>query len=234
MKLYCIVTPSHQPLFKRFFLPSLDTKTFELHSYTLDQAGTGDFLTKDWKSCIQFKLIKIIESIQTNPGAIIVWSDVDIQFFGLQPDHILSYFRPDIDFVAQRWSYKNQDVCGGFYAIRCSTKMRDFFYEVVELTSRETNGNEQPAINLALRKSSPGIKWRCFGREFYSRSHGIHIPAQAIMHHATCLVEGDAVNQKVSLLAQLQSFERWNYLTKQLYILQQIPGSVRRRFGLAK
>jgi hypothetical protein len=230
MKIFCVVTPSHQLLYDRFFLPSLDARTFELHPYTLDQTGTGEFLAEDWKSCIQFKLAKIIESIEKNPDSIIIWSDVDIQFFGLQPDRILSYFQPDADFVAQRWSYRSEEVCGGFYAIRCSSKMQDFFHEVGAHTANETGGNEQPAINWALQRSSIKIKWSFFGREFYARSHGICIPAGALIHHATCLVPGNAVNQKISLLTQLEDFEQWSRFRKRVYVLQQIPAAIRRRF----
>jgi hypothetical protein len=56
MKVYCVVTPSHQPLYERFFLSSLDRKSFELFPYTLNQKGAGEFLADDFKRCIQFKL----------------------------------------------------------------------------------------------------------------------------------------------------------------------------------
>jgi hypothetical protein len=231
MKVYCVVTPSHQPLYERFFLSSLDRKSFELYAYTLDQKGAGEFLAEDFKRCIQFKLAKIIESIQRNHNAVIVWSDVDIQFFGLQPRHILAYFDPGTDFVVQRWSLADEDACGGFYSIRCSPKMEDFFSEITALTADTTDGNEQVAINLALKSASVQINWRLFGREFYSRSHGIQVPSNALMHHATCLASGDAVKQKMSLLAGLQEFQRWNYLTKQYYILRQLPAALRRRLA---
>ena len=231
MKIYCVITPSHRPLFERFFLSSLDRTSFELSAYTLDQKGAGEFLADDFKRCIRFKLEKIIESIQGNSDAVIVWSDVDIQFFGLQPRHILAYFRPGTDFVAQRWSLGNDTVCGGFYCIRCSAKMEDFFNEIMYLTADKTDGNEQEAINLALKTAPVRISWRLFGREFYSRSHGIHVPSNTLMHHATCLASGDAVNQKTALLAELQEFQRWNYLTKQIHILRQIPAALKRRIA---
>jgi hypothetical protein len=229
MKLYAVVTPSHRQLYERFFVSSLDNRAFELNAYPLEQDGAGEFLADDFKSCIRFKLQKILESIHQNPGAILIWSDIDIQFFRLQPAHVLSYFDAATDFVAQRWSLASDEICGGFYAIQCSPRMYDFFIEVSNLTRDSTGGNEQDAINLALKTSPLRVRWRFFGPEFYSRSHGIRIPPNALLHHATCIVPYDHVNQKIWLLAQLQNFHRWHPLKKRLYVLQQLPGAVKRK-----
>jgi Nucleotide-diphospho-sugar transferase len=231
MKLFCVVTPSHQVLYERFFLPSLDTNAFELHAHFLEQAGAGDFLADDFKNCIRFKLDKITESIQENPDAIVVWSDIDIQFFGLRPSHILSYFDSEEDFVGQRLSRSTEEVCGGFYAIRCSPKMDEFFNDVRELTRKETGGNEQDAMNLALKTSRIRLNWRLFGLEFYSRTQGVRIPFNAVLHHATCVSSKDYINQKVLLLARLQNFNHWSSLRKQLYVLQEVPGVLKRKLA---
>jgi hypothetical protein len=231
MKLYTVITPSHRSLYERFFLPSLDTDAFDLIPRSLDQGGAGEFLADDFKNCIRFKLMKILESIEENSGAIVVWSDIDIQFFRLRPAHILSYFDPTTDFVAQRWSLASNEICGGFYAIRCSPRMYEFFIQVSNLTRGRTAGNEQDAINLALQTSRPLINWRRFGPEFYSRSHGIRIPPDALLHHATCVVPSDYINQKIALLTQLQDFDQWNPVEKRLYVLRQIPGALKRKFA---
>jgi hypothetical protein len=230
MKLFAVVTPSHRSLYERFFLPSLDTSAFELNACLLEQDGAGEFLADDFKNCIQFKLQKILESIHQNSGAILVWSDVDIQFFGLQPDHILSYFDEETDFVAQHWSLASDEICGGFYAIQSSPRMYDFFTEVSNLTRDSTGGNEQDAINLALKTSPLSVRWGFFGPEFYSRSHGIRIPSNALLHHATCVIPHDYVNQKISLLTQLQNFDQWHPVQKHLYVLKQLPGALKRKF----
>jgi hypothetical protein len=231
MKLYAVVTPSHRPLYERFFLPSLDTKVFEFHPYQLEQVGAGAFLADDFKSCIRFKLEKILDSIQQNPGAILVWSDIDMQFFGLQPAHILAYFDKGTDFVAQRWSYTSDEICSGFYAIRSSPKMYDFFLQVNDLTNGEAAGADQEAINMALKSSPIRLQWRFFGPEFYSRSHGIRIPPTALLHHATCVAPSDYVNQKISLLTNLQNFNHWHPLKKRLYVFHQLPGALKRKFS---
>jgi Nucleotide-diphospho-sugar transferase len=233
MKVFCVVTPSHKILYERFFLPSLDTESFELCSSFLDQEGNGDFLADDFKNCIRFKLTKIIESIQNSPDAIIVWSDIDLQFFGLKPNHISSYFEPDFDFVAQRLNNRDPQVCGGFYAIRCSERTLKFFEQVEEITRSQTGGNEQDAINLVLSASSPKISWRFFGPEFYARTHGISIPVNAVLHHATGLVPGNAVQHKILLLEQLEDFEKWGNIRRRLFGWRQVPASLKRKLAAA-
>jgi hypothetical protein len=231
MKLYCVVTPSHRSLYEQFFIRSLDRSAFELHDLWLEQEGDGEFLADDFKSCIRFKLAKIRESIGQNQGEIILWSDIDIQFFGLQPEHILAYFDPKTDFVAQRLNSHDSVICGGFYAIRCSRKMWDFFERITQVTQEETNGNEQEAINSVLTIAPRSIDWRLFGSEFYARTHGIRIPRDALLHHATCVVPGDSIKQKTKMLQALQHFEHWNPLKKSFYTLQQLPAALRRKWG---
>jgi hypothetical protein len=231
MRIFCVVTPSHKVLYERFFLPSLDQDSFELHSSFLDQEGSGEFLADDFKNCIRFKLAKILESIENNSGAIIIWSDVDLQFFGLRPSNISSYFEPGYDFIAQRLNYRDASVCGGFYAIRCSGQALDFFHQVEELTLSTTRGNEQDAINLVLGSGSSKIKWGFFGREFYARTHGIGIPINAVLHHATGLVPGNAVHNKTRLLGQLEHFEKWSNIRRRLFIFQQAPASLTRKLS---
>jgi len=226
--MFCVVTPSHQELFDQFFLPSLDTKLFELVSYQLAQEGTGEFLGDDFVRCIQFKLTKILESIEQNENELIVWSDVDIQFFGLKPEHITKYFQNEEDLVAQRLTLTGNHACGGFYALRCSAKTHGFFVAVDKVTIELTRGNEQEAINLLLQQDS-SLRWNLFGPEFYARSQGVRIPPNALLHHATNVTPGDAILKKARALTELRGFDKWNPTRKQLYVLaHQVPALIRK------
>jgi Nucleotide-diphospho-sugar transferase len=208
--LYVVITPSHRVLFDRFFLPSLDQTQFVLHAAELDQAGDGEFLADDFKRCILFKLDEIITSISRHDGQVIIWSDIDIQFFGMQAADILKPFeQPGLQFAAQRLNQETDLACGGFYAIRCCSESLDFFRAVRETTVSETHGNEQEAINLLLRRPE-ALHWQLLDARFYARSHGVRMPCPVVMHHATCILPGDAVRQKIKLLSELENYHQWS------------------------
>ncbi len=218
MKLHCCYTPSHRVLYERFFRPSLDASEFRLVPSELTQTGEGEFLAEDFKAAIAFKLRRIIESIRENMGEIIAWSDVDIQFFGLKRSHVLAYFEPETDLAIQKLHPREGAVCGGFYAIRCSEKTALFFEKTLEITSAETNGNEQDALNLLLGEIPAPLNWKFLGPEFYARTHGLRIPGNAVLHHATCILPGDHVRQKTALLSALEGYEKWGRSRRQAYL----------------
>jgi nucleotide-diphospho-sugar transferase len=230
--IYVVITPSHRVLFNDFFLPSLDQEQFNLQSLELDQTGAGEFLADDFKRCILFKVEQIIASIRRHEGQIIVWSDIDIQFFAMKADDILAPFRDaSLQFAAQRLNKKSDVVCGGFYAIRCCRETADFFEAVLDATVHKTQGNEQDAINLLLR--SPGaLHWQLLGSQFYARSHGALLPPNLVLHHATCILPGDAVRQKIKLLSELENHHRWSLLRHILFQCKVLAKSLLRACGL--
>lgn len=232
LPIYAVVTPSHRVLYERFFLPSLDQNEFELFALDLEQEGKGEFLADDFKRCILFKIEQIIASIKKHTGEIILWSDVDIQFFGLKSSHLLQAFEDQtLQFRIQRLLADGDEGCGGFYAIRCNAEMLSFFESVLHTTIHETNGNEQDAINVLLRRDkAPG--WQFLGPEFYARTHGVWIPDDALIHHATCIVAGDAVTQKTRLLSDLADFHQWSAFKRGLFRLTSVFKALMRRLGL--
>lgn len=204
--IYVVITPSHRVLFDQFFLPSLDQTQFKLHVFELDQAGDGEFLADDFKRCILFKLDQIIASIIRHKQQVIVWSDIDIQFFNMKAADISTHFHESpLQFAAQRLNKHSTDVCGGFYALRCSEEMLDFFTAARNATVHETDGNEQDAINLLLRRPA-APQWKLLNSQFYARTHGAWLPSGLVMHHATCILPGDAVRQKIKLLSELENY----------------------------
>ncbi|OYW76677.1 MAG: hypothetical protein B7Z37_07700 [Verrucomicrobia bacterium 12-59-8] len=230
--LYVVITPSHRVLYDRFFLPSLDHTQFDLHALELDQAGDGEFLADDFKRCILFKVDEIITSISRHEGQVIIWSDIDIQFFGMLAADILGPFeQPGLQFVAQRLNKKTDHACGGFYAIRCCRESLDFFRAVRRATVSETQGNEQDAINLLLRRPE-ALHWQLLGDHFYARSHGVRMPWPVVMHHATCIQPGDAVRQKIKLLHELENYHHWSVPRRVLFQCKAFAKAALRRCGL--
>jgi hypothetical protein len=232
LPLYVVITPSHRVLFDDFFLPSLDQEQFELQSLELDQSGAGEFLADDFKRCILFKVEQIIASISRHAGQVIVWSDIDIQFFGMKSADIMAPFQDTaLQFAAQRLTKRADEVCGGFYAIRCCRETLDFFVAVREATLHQTHGNEQDAINLLLQPPA-ALHWQLLGPRFYARSHGAWLPPDLVMHHATCILPGDAVRQKIKLLSELKNHHRWSVLRHVLFQCKVLAKSLLRACGL--
>ena len=87
MKLICCFTQSHERLLNEWFLPSLEDN-YQIQVYKCDVKGNGNYMEKDWSEAVLFKSQKIIESIQVNFGDVIVYSDVDVQFFNLTEKEI--------------------------------------------------------------------------------------------------------------------------------------------------
>jgi len=231
MPIYAVITPSHRVLYERFFLPSLNTEEFELHALDLEQKGNGEFLADDFKRCILFKVEQIIASILRHPGQIILWSDVDIQFFGLTAAKVRAIFSEEtLDYAVQRLTSKTDEACGGFYALRCSPVMLSFFQAVMQSTMHETEGNEQNAINLLLHRSG-APKWQLMGPEYYARTHGVWLPKNAVIHHATCIVAGDAVKQKTELLEQLADFNHWSITRRGWFRITSVFKALLRKTG---
>jgi hypothetical protein len=75
----------------------------------------------------------------------------------------------------------NSDVvgrCGGFFALRSSTKMREFFKEVLRRLKKHTDENvsfqtsEQSTINTLLVERKD-ISWKYLSEKYYT--HGLYI-----------------------------------------------------------
>jgi hypothetical protein len=229
--IYAVITPSHRVLYEKFFLPSLNQDHFELHALDLEQEGKGEFLADDFKQCILFKVEQIIASIKRHEQEIIVWSDVDIQFFGLTATKMRAPFKNDkLLFAVQRLARGRNDVCGGFYALKCNEQTLRFFEEVLNTTIHETNGNEQDALNLLLQKEG-APEWEFLGPEFYARTHGVWVPRNSVIHHATCIVHGDAVLQKVNLLQGLNHFHQWSITRRFIFRISSLAKALLRKFG---
>jgi hypothetical protein len=230
--IYAVITPSHRVLYEEFFLPSLNQDDFELHALDLEQEGKGEFLADDFKQCILFKVEQIIASIKRHQQEIIVWSDVDIQFFGLTANKMLAPFKNDkLLFAVQRLARGRNDVCGGFYALKCNEQTLRFFEKVLDATIHETNGNEQDALNLLLQKEG-APEWEFLGPEFYARTHGVWLPRNSVIHHATCIVPGDAVLQKLNLLRGLNHFHQWSNTRRLIFRLSSLAKALLRKIGL--
>ena len=89
MKIYTIYSQSHKELYENHFLPSLP-EGFELHTKEIEQeCATGSYYKDGWDKTCYKKVQYYKEICEQNQGETYVFSDVDIQFFGLTPEDLL-------------------------------------------------------------------------------------------------------------------------------------------------
>lgn len=172
----------------------------------------------------------IAQSVRDNLGDIIIWSDIDIQFFDFHPAEIVLGMEGDqLDLLFQELKPGLGLACGGFYAVRCSERTAEFFRRVVEVTRDQMNGFDQDAINLLLREGFSGVRHGFLPRRYYARIHGFVPPRDLALHHATCVTPGASVQQKLDLLGQIDWMMKAPRWRRPMYVaLNFFPALLRR------
>ena len=118
MKLLSIYTDETKILKDEWFLKTLKDK-WELNIKYLEEKeqGDGDFGSPLWYYCCRKKVEFIIEAIRNNWNSIILWADIDMQFFG-ECTGIIEKTMEGNDIACQTWCAKNRTANTGFMAIR--------------------------------------------------------------------------------------------------------------------
>lgn len=230
--LYCCYTEAHAVLFREYFVPSL-TNNVIVHALRIDLAGPGDFLSTEFLDCIRRKIDLIIGSIDSHPGEIIIWSDIDIVLFGDIEQDIRAIFqqRPDLDMAFQREGFHTKDVNSGFIAMRCNASTKRFFEKVKETMLANPEKNEQPVANELLSGDEHLVTWDYLPLVYMARSHGWP-PAYGPLkiYHANCTAGADGIKQKQVQFAELKKFQPYAK-TKVCIVTPEIVGP-RRNSGI--
>lgn len=207
MKIFCLLTPSHELLFHSYFRPTLPAG-FDLRVVRSSGAGQGDFLGVDWSAAMMEKGVATCESLRQNRGEIIVWSDVDLQFFALQPEDLGALLEESgRDILFQReWADDRQEVNGGFFVCRCNDAVIALFDAVLEDMRALAEPRNQPAINARLARQPPAVAWGYLPLSFYAWTHGWPPPADLTLHHANGTVGRNGVPRKIAQLEEVRAF----------------------------
>jgi hypothetical protein len=152
MKLLTVYSPSHRVLFDGFFLPSVQRYGIgmELEALVCDQHGLGDYYTAGWNRAMQDKISAIVLAMTGMDGRTILYSDVDVQWFGEIVPGIEAALTGH-DLAAMR---DGDAVCAGFLAIRVSPTTRDLFCAVWAALQRSAGYvGDQQILNRLLAAS---------------------------------------------------------------------------------
>jgi len=206
MKLISVYTSSHTELKDKWFLPSVKDK-FEIEFHLYESNGAGIYMEPDWTEAVLFKSAVIIQSIRDNPGEILIYSDVDIEFFRPVWDRIRDAIKSS-DIVCQLDDpYGN--LCTGFFAMRANRLTLQLWEQVHEAV--KTERRNQPAFNRII-KTIHDLRYGYLPVEFFgagtfrpirwSVGDRIYIPERPVMFHANWTIGPE---NKKTLLRQVKS-----------------------------
>lgn len=188
IKLFTIYTDETVAL-KRNFVKTI-RDDWELHiSYwgTIGEGG-GNTGTSGWYRLLRKRIAFLIEKIRENDNQIIVWSDIDIQFFGKCEAYIHRTIQErDIVFqseCSERWPRK--EINGGFAVMRCNPRTLSLYESVLQSDLENLPLGDQSAINDILKENRMGLRWDVLPRQFWAPSHGDDPPPDIVLHHANC------------------------------------------------
>jgi len=225
MNLFCCFTPAHEVLFKEYFLPSVP-EGFSVRPTRFDIEGAGDFLSAEFIRCICRKVELILESIREHSGGVIVWSDIDIQFFDVSPEALLSHLG-EHDIAFQREGPRVPDVNTGFFVCRCNARTLGFFERVKEGLERDPRTNEQYVANRLLGRN-PDLLWAYLPPGYYARTHGWPPPRGLALYHANATPGKGGVAMKIAQFRELAFLHRFRPLALAVTGVKYAPKRIRR------
>jgi Nucleotide-diphospho-sugar transferase len=222
MNILTVITPSHERLYREFFLKNLpaDATVLEKH---LQSSGDGSYLSDDWQNGVTAKLKWALEYLDHSElGSLFVLSDIDILLYpALSMTHLESeIYGPDLDILFQRESAKPEchEVNTGFYIARNTAYVRNLLTTALELCEQSATKNDQIAINRILEPADFNVKWGLLPICYYARSQGFPPPRDLVLHHANCT---HSVEQKISQLRHVEIYNR-SSVGRGLLILREI------------
>ena len=185
--MYSICTKEFRVLEKHFFNTLKDD--WEMHIEFFPRGGS--FQTDEWYAITRRKIQILINAISSNWGHVIVWCDLDIQFFKSCSNTIHQCLE-NKDIAFQCESFEAFEKCldckinSGFMAIRCNESALSFFGKILKIDFSRLPYGDQSAINTILLQEPELIRWTVFPDKVWAMSQGGWPPEDIILHHANC------------------------------------------------
>lgn len=134
MKLVYACSPSHDVLRDTIFLPTL-RDPWELIEIRVEVPGNGDFRSDGFYEAVAVRTRRYVELVRRFAGEIIVFSDVDIQWFQPVQADLLREME-DLDMVFQRDHATKRKVNVGFFALRANARSLDLLIRTADAAER--------------------------------------------------------------------------------------------------
>lgn len=208
VKIYCCHTPAHKILFENIFKPSLPAG-FQLVTHEVRLSGAGDFLSPEFLACIRRKVDLILESLEKNRGELLVWSDVDIEFYGDCVSDLAGLIGSSGHAILfQRETRDLPDINCGFFVCRAGTEVEDFFRAVVSGLEDAPDLNEQAVINRLLAAGHLKGRWGYLPFRYYARTAGWPPGRDLLLYHANETGGKDALKRKMDQFRRYQKYRQ--------------------------
>jgi len=233
MKLYSIYTDETKILKDEWFLKTIQDD-WELNIVYWGKIGEGDgkWNSPGFKYLIRKRIEYLVNVIKDNWGDVIIWSDIDIQFFG-RCTNIINKSMQNKDIVFLSDYRPTKKVNGGFIAIRCNAKTLLLFESVLKTNLEELPYHDQSAINNILRENLIDIKWGLFPRQIWALSNPGELPVDIVLHHAICAPTVESKIKQLEEIRKLVMFRkklRWFYAPK--YHIKELITVIKRRLKI--
>jgi hypothetical protein len=211
LPLYAIYSPAFEVLVRDFFLPSLPNDV-ELRLRREEITGAGNFQDPAFNLALKRKLDRLRESLVENHEKLVVWTDVDVQFFApIAPLVRRKMATLDVCFQAEWRGSPEMNV--GFMGLRCNSAVVRLFDRVAQVMEETGEVSDQKVVNHLLPAS--GLRIGQFPLSFYASSHGRRLPRTIALHHANDTVPRNGRSSLELKLEQLRHVrervqrERW-------------------------
>lgn len=161
INLFTFYSPDYVSLKRRFERSLKDSYIVHFIPFENDgkRTGTGGGI-QTWI----FKTEKIIEAIKKHRGEIVIFSDIDVQFFG-KTETFVKQVMKDFDIVFQG-EHKFTKVNIGFIVFNSNERVLNLWYQVLKKVKDE-NLWDQDAVN-SLLVDSRDLKWGFLPSSFWN------------------------------------------------------------------
>lgn len=187
-------TPSHEPLAKKWLLPSIQDDIPVIIGTAAQECPEATFYKPGWTNTTRKKVQFIIDVLEQHPDHIIIFADADITIFRPIAQELSQLLNNEYDFLAQ--IDKPTVACSGFFVMKSTPAIKTLWHLVLDIMEQDHTISDQKALNRALKKYAVklNISWGLlpetycgggtFGKRSWKPGQYIRIPKNIALFHA--------------------------------------------------
>ena len=182
-KLYTVYSESHDTLFQKWFLGTMQDD-FEVISRRIDQTcRAASYMTEGWGTAVSQKIPLILEAIDAHTeNGFFIFSDVDVQWLGPVEGRLRRHLaeHPSVDIFFQSDAQKDPgghgNICTGFFVCKGNIRTRAFWTLVGERMRRHGKGDQITSQQIIRSNAVRGLNVGTLPEEFWGPGSGLVSP----------------------------------------------------------